>query len=100
MADIRKKFINFGGADNYYFEDSEAVHSPDSAVIGQTIKVSAIDGDGKPTAWEAVDMPRPNSMTLIDSNGYFRDKTVEGALSEIGAELAGVNTLLGDGVIA
>lgn len=27
-----------------------------SATIGQTIKVKAVDTDGKPTAWEAVDM--------------------------------------------
>ena len=27
-----------------------------SAAIGQTIKVKAVDTDGKPTAWEAVDM--------------------------------------------
>lgn len=27
-----------------------------SAIIGQTIKVKAVDTDGKPTAWEAVDM--------------------------------------------
>lgn len=27
-----------------------------SATIGQTIKVKAVDADGKPTAWEAVDM--------------------------------------------
>lgn len=28
-----------------------------SATVGQTIKVKAVDIDGKPTAWEAVDMP-------------------------------------------
>ena len=28
-----------------------------SAAVGQTIKVKAIDESGKPTAWEAVDMP-------------------------------------------
>lgn len=28
------------------------------AEIGQIIKVSAVDGNGKPTAWEAVDMPK------------------------------------------
>lgn len=27
-----------------------------SATVGQTIKVKAVDADGKPTAWEAVDM--------------------------------------------
>ena len=28
-----------------------------AATVGQTIKVKAVDTDGKPTAWEAVDMP-------------------------------------------
>lgn len=28
-----------------------------TATVGQTIKVSAVDSSGKPTAWEAVDMP-------------------------------------------
>lgn len=27
-----------------------------TATVGQTIKVKAVDADGKPTAWEAVDM--------------------------------------------
>lgn len=29
---------------------------PATAKVGQTIRVSAVDGNGKPTAWEAVDM--------------------------------------------
>ena len=29
-----------------------------AATVGQTIKVKAVDTDGKPTAWQAVDMPR------------------------------------------
>lgn len=33
-----------------------------SATIGQTIKVKAIDTDGKPTAWEAVDMAGGEAM--------------------------------------
>lgn len=37
--------------------------------------------------------------TITDTNGYFTTDTVEGALAEIGAELAGINTLLGSGVI-
>lgn len=28
-----------------------------AATVGQTIKVKAVDADGKPTAWEAVNMP-------------------------------------------
>lgn len=33
-----------------------------SAAVGQTIKVKAIDASGKPTAWEAADMPSGGSM--------------------------------------
>ena len=35
---------------------------------------------------------------IADSGGHFTSDTVEGALQEIGAELAGVNTLLGSGI--
>lgn len=34
-----------------------AIPVPSTATVGQTIKVSAIDATGKPTAWEAVDFP-------------------------------------------
>ena len=39
------------------------------------------------------------TKAIADSAGYFTADTVEGALAEIGAELAGINTLLGSGVI-
>ena len=38
------------------------------------------------------------SKSITDSGGYFTTDTVEGALQEIGAELAGINTLLGSGI--
>ena len=34
-----------------------------SAAVGQTIKVKAVDESGKPTAWEAVDMPSGGGET-------------------------------------
>lgn len=34
-----------------------AIPAPETAAVGQTIKVSAVDENGKPTAWEAVDFP-------------------------------------------
>ena len=37
-----------------------------SAAVGQIIKVKAIDASGKPTAWEAAELP--NGMKLIYSN--------------------------------
>lgn len=33
------------------------IPAPATATVGQTIKVSAVDESGKPTAWEAVDFP-------------------------------------------
>lgn len=48
---------------------------------------------------EKTDLDELQSKTITDSAGYFTTDTVEGALAEIGAELAGVNTLLGSGVI-
>lgn len=37
-----------------------------AATIGQTIKVKAVDTDGKPTAWEAVDIAKPWGWELIN----------------------------------
>jgi hypothetical protein len=39
------------------------------------------------------------TKSITDAGGYFTSDTVEGALQEIGAELAGINTLIGSGVI-
>lgn len=39
------------------------------------------------------------TSAITDTGGYFNTDTVEGALQEIGAELAGINTLLGSGEI-
>lgn len=34
------------------------IYAPNTAQVGQTIVVSAVDENGRPTAWEAVDMPQ------------------------------------------
>ena len=39
------------------------------------------------------------TSSITDAGGYFTTDTVEGALQEIGAELAGINTLIGSGEI-
>lgn len=39
------------------------------------------------------------TKAITDTGGYYSTDTVDGALQEIGAELAGVNTLIGSGVI-
>ena len=38
-----------------------------AATVGQTVKVKAVDADGKPTAWEAVDMAGGETWELIAS---------------------------------
>lgn len=40
------------------------------------------------------------TKAITDTGGYFSTDTVEGALQEIGAEIAGINTLIGTGVIS
>ena len=40
-----------------------------SAAVGQTIKVKAIDDSGKPTAWEAVDMPSVPTWAKVNMTG-------------------------------
>ena len=40
------------------------------------------------------------TKAITDTGGYYTTDTVEGALQEIGAEIAGVNTLIGTGVIS
>ena len=41
-----------------------------------------------------------SDVSISDASGYFDSNDVEGALQEIGAELSGINTLIGTGVIA
>lgn len=48
-------------------------------------------------AWAASGALQTKAIT--DTGNYFTTDTVEGALQEIGAELSGVNTLIGSGVI-
>ena len=43
------------GAKNVLLE-GEAIPTPTTATVGQTIRVKAIDDSGKPTEWEAVDL--------------------------------------------
>ena len=57
-----------------------------SATVGQIAKITAVDDSGKPTAWEAVDMPTvPNDYELVfqetvaeDVGAYSRDTDKDG----------------------
>ena len=53
----------------------------------------AIDRD------ETADLTNYQTKAITDTGGYYTTDTVDGALQEIGAELAGINTLIGSGVI-
>ena len=66
-------------------KNTAARHSHDNKTVLDGITAEKV------TEWDS-----KNSIT--DSGGYFTSDTVEGALQEIGAELAGINTLLGSGI--
>ena len=53
MAEMKSLTLN---GVKYDIVDADAVHFTEVAAVGQTIRVSAVDENGKPTAWEAVDM--------------------------------------------
>ena len=40
---------------NYTAKRSSAIPAPATAEVGQTVKIKAVDENGKPTEWEAVD---------------------------------------------
>lgn len=69
-----------------------------SAAFPET--VCLIKGNGLGGASAAVPGTDYALPTITDAGGYFTAGTIEGALQEIGAELSGINTLLGNGVIA
>lgn len=48
------------------------------AAVGQTIKVTAVDANGRPTAWEAVDIPAGLPDVTAADNGKFL-RVVNGA---------------------
>ena len=49
---------------------------------------------------ETADLTNYQTKAITDTGGYYTTDTVDGALQEIGAELAGINTLIGSGVIS
>lgn len=53
----------------------DAVPVPSTAQIGQTIIVSAVDENGKPTEWEAVDVPINKKWELINNATLAEDSS-------------------------
>lgn len=56
-----------------------------------------VENQGYLKQHQSLDNCQPKAIT--DTGGYYTTDTVEGALQELGAELAGINTLIGSGVI-
>lgn len=73
-----------------------------AAIADIPTKVSDLQNDsGFQTAAQVSSAIAPlQTKAITDTGGYYTTDTVDGALQEIGAELAGVNTLIGSGVIA
>lgn len=60
-------------------EIADCIKSPTTAEVGQIVKIAAVDDAGKPTAWEAVDLPEQvqadwdqNDSTAAD---YVKNRT-------------------------
>lgn len=63
--------------------------------------VDALESAGYQTAQDVqTAIANLQTKAITDTGGYYTTDTVDGALQEIGAELAGVNTLIGSGVIS
>lgn len=87
--------------DFYYFEtfrfsDSSGTHKRLNfrCVMGSIVYTLTLRDDN---TWVFREISL-QSESITDRGGYFTTDTVEGALQEIGAELAGINTLLGSGI--
>lgn len=52
-----------------------AIPTPNSATVGQTIVVTAVDDAGKPTEWEAADLPSGDTVVTIASGTTEEDTT-------------------------
>ena len=81
------------------FQTASQVNAAITAAV--PTKVSDLNNDsGFQTASQVQTAIAPlQTKAITDTGGYYSTDTVDGALQEIGAELAGVNTLIGSGVI-
>ncbi len=75
---------------------SDLSNTPTIPTVPQNVSAFTNDA-GYLTQHQSLADYQPKSIT--DTGGYYTTDTVEGALQEIGAELAGINTLIGSGVI-
>lgn len=97
IADIPTKVSQLLNDSGY--QTAAQVQSAISAAV--PTKTSDLTNDsGFQTAAQVQTVIAPlQTKAITDAGGYFTTDTVDGALQEIGADLAGVNTLIGSGVI-
>lgn len=98
ITDIPTKLSQLRNDSGY--QTASQVQSAISAAV--PTKTSDLTNDsGFQTAAQVQTVIAPlQTKAITDTGGYYSTDTVEGALQEIGADLAGVNTLLGSGVIS
>ena len=65
----------------------------------QSAPVTSVNGQTGAVTINVPSLTGYQTEAITDAGGYYTTDTVEGALQEIGAELAGINTLIGSGVI-
>lgn len=84
--------------DTFGFSDSSGIHRRLNfrCVMGDIVYTLTLKDDN---TW-FVSMDSLQSKSITDSGGYYTTDTVDGALQEIGAELEGINALLGSGGIS
>jgi len=88
---IHKRTVNYL---SQWTESSETINIP--SLSGYATE-QWVQNQGYLTQHQSLAAYQTKSIT--DAGGYYTTDTVEGALQELGAELAGINTLIGSGVI-
>lgn len=85
--------------ERFYFSVLRGAESPQS--LDTYAEKTWVEGKGYQTAQDVqTAIANLQTKAITDTGNYYTTDTVEGALQEIGAELAGVNTLIGSGVIS
>lgn len=75
-----------------------AIPVPEAAKVGQTVVVKEVDGNGKPVAWEAVNLPSGGDWELL-ADITFEEETYECIVTEFpdGGSLDGIKRLFIEG---
>ena len=82
---------------DFWYDESECesevanadyIPVPQSANIGHTIVVKAVDENGKPTEWEAVDLPNGGGFG-IGMRARYREEVVDGEINFVFEHISG-----------